>query len=171
MTYFILIFSIFKLGLSFFIENKNIQNNKVDIKNFYKILKKDKNLKKIYLVEFLKGINRYGVMSLVVSLLIIYNTTETALCQYLFATFFIFLQEFRGFFRFFASGQAKKSPRNSDARKFMQGRRFFPRFCTGSSRPALPFFAQNSPTSPFSPPYFFTRDRPTSPRDPFPFST
>lgn len=36
------------------------------------ILKTDSTLKKIYAIEFFKGINRNGVMSLVVSLLIIY---------------------------------------------------------------------------------------------------
>lgn len=72
----ILVFSILKLLLSFFIENRNIQNNKVDIKAFYEIIKKDTTLRKIYLIEFLKGINRYGVMSLVVSLLIIYQTNN-----------------------------------------------------------------------------------------------
>lgn len=72
----ILIFSIFKLILSFWIKNKNIQNSKVDLQDFYKILKNDVTLKRLYLIEFLKGINRYGVMSLVVSLLIIYQTNN-----------------------------------------------------------------------------------------------
>ena len=72
----ILLFSILKLILSFNIKNKNIQNSKVNLKEFYKIFKDDLNLRKIYLIEFLKGINRYGVMSLVVSLLIIYQTNN-----------------------------------------------------------------------------------------------
>lgn len=72
----ILIFSILKLILSFKIENKNTQNSKVNLKDFYEILKKDVTLRNLYLIEFLKGINRYGVMSLVVSLLIIYQTNN-----------------------------------------------------------------------------------------------
>lgn len=68
----IFIFSILKLIVSFKIENKNIQTKKFNIKAFYHILKKDNTLKKLYAIEFFKGINRNGVMSLVVSLLIIY---------------------------------------------------------------------------------------------------
>lgn len=72
----ILIFSILKLILSFFVKNKNVQKEKVNLKEFWKILQKDVILKKLYLVEFLKGITRYGVMSLIVSLLIIYHTSN-----------------------------------------------------------------------------------------------
>ena len=70
----ILVFSIIKIINSFNIKNKNIQASNIRIKEFVNELKKDKTLKKLYIIEFLKGINRYGVMSLVVSLLIIYNT-------------------------------------------------------------------------------------------------
>ena len=70
----ILVFSIIKIINSFNIKNKNIQTSNIRIKEFVAELKKDKILKKLYAIEFLKGINRYGVMSLVVSLLIIYNT-------------------------------------------------------------------------------------------------
>ena len=70
----ILVFSIIEIINSFNIENKNIQTSNIRIKDFVSELKKDKILKKLYAIEFLKGINRYGVMSLVVSLLIIYNT-------------------------------------------------------------------------------------------------
>ena len=70
----ILIFSILKLMLSFFIENKNEQKTKMNLKGFYAILKRDCILKKLYGIEFLKGITRYGVMGLIVSLLIIYHT-------------------------------------------------------------------------------------------------
>lgn len=72
----ILIFSILKLILSFKIKNKNVQTQKVNLKDFFNIFKKDTTLKKLYTIEFFKGINRYGVMSLVVSLLIIYNTSN-----------------------------------------------------------------------------------------------
>jgi len=72
----IFVFSILKLILSFKIKNTNIQNSKVNLKEFYKIFSKDSTLKKLYAIEFFKGINRYGVMSLVVSLLIIYQSTN-----------------------------------------------------------------------------------------------
>lgn len=69
-------FSIIKLILSFKIENKNVQNSKVNLKDFYNIWSKDSILKKLYTIEFFKGFNRYGVMSLVVSLLIIYQSNN-----------------------------------------------------------------------------------------------
>lgn len=69
-------FSIIKLILSFKIENKNVQNSKVNLKDFYNIWSKNSILKKLYAIEFFKGFNRYGVMSLVVSLLIIYQSNN-----------------------------------------------------------------------------------------------
>lgn len=72
----ILLFSLLKLRLSFLIENKNIQNTKINLREFWKILKKDATLKKLYFIEFFKGMTRYGVMSLIVSLLIIYHTKD-----------------------------------------------------------------------------------------------
>ncbi len=98
----IFIFSVFKLILSFKIKNKNIQSSKVNLKEFYNIFHKDSILKKIYTIEFFKGLNRYGVMSLVVSLLIIYQSNNelelgswtslfslfTIIAMYLFAKFY-----------------------------------------------------------------------------------
>ena len=72
----ILLFSILKLILSFNIKNRNVQKSKVKLKEFWNIAKKDSTLIKLYFIEFFKGINRYGVMSLVVSLLIIYQTNN-----------------------------------------------------------------------------------------------
>lgn len=72
----IFVFSILKLILSFKIKNKNIQHNTVKLKEFYNIFRKDYILKRLYLIEFFKGINIYGVMSLVVSLLIIYQSNN-----------------------------------------------------------------------------------------------
>ena len=72
----IFVFSLIKIAVTFKIENKNISNEKVDLRSFYNLYRKDAYLKKLYLIEFFKGINRYGVMSLVVSLLIIYNTNN-----------------------------------------------------------------------------------------------
>lgn len=70
----ILVFAILKLILSFFIQNKNVQTSQINLRKMWQIFAKDENLKKLYLIEFLKGFNRYGVMSLVVSLLMIYQT-------------------------------------------------------------------------------------------------
>lgn len=56
----IFVFAFLKLILSFFIENKNIQSSRINLKDFWKIIKKDLILKKIYFIEFLKGITRYG---------------------------------------------------------------------------------------------------------------
>ena len=72
----VFLFSILKLIISFKIENKNVQNSAVNLKEFYNIFYKDPILKKLYLIEFFKGLNRYGVMSLVVSLLIIYQSNN-----------------------------------------------------------------------------------------------
>lgn len=72
----ILVFSMLRLILSFFIENKNVQREKMNLREFWQIFKKDAILKKLYLVEFLKGITRYGVMGLIVSLLMIYQTSN-----------------------------------------------------------------------------------------------
>ena len=72
----ILVVSFFKLMLSFLIENKNVQTTNMNLKEFWNIFKRDKKLKRLYFIEFLKGITRYGVMSLIVSLLIIYHTKD-----------------------------------------------------------------------------------------------
>lgn len=72
----ILIFSLIKIILTFKIKNKKIMNSKTNLKEFYNLYKEDNYLKRIYLIEFFKGINRYGIMSLVVSLLIIYNSNN-----------------------------------------------------------------------------------------------
>lgn len=70
----ILIFSVAKFILSFFIENKNINSNKINLNKFIKEVKSNNKypIKKIYAVEFLKGITVNGALDLVVSLLIIY---------------------------------------------------------------------------------------------------
>ena len=70
----VFLFSILKLMLSFFIRNKNVQKTRIDLKAFFEILKKDNVLLKLYVIEFCKGFNRYGVMGLIISLLIIYQT-------------------------------------------------------------------------------------------------
>ena len=72
----IFFFTVIKIILTFKIKNKNITCERTNLKEFYNIYKKDKYLKKLYLIEFFKGINIYGVMSLIVSLLIIYNSNS-----------------------------------------------------------------------------------------------
>lgn len=69
----ILIFSLLRLGLSFFIQNKNIQEDGLRLREFVSRIKRDQKIKKLYQIEFFKGITVYGVMELVVSLLIIYE--------------------------------------------------------------------------------------------------
>lgn len=69
----ILVFSIMRIILTFCIKNKNMQEDSIDLKGFIKTIKKDNKIHKLYFIEFLKGISRYGVMQLVVSLLIIYE--------------------------------------------------------------------------------------------------
>lgn len=69
----ILIFSLLRLGLSFFIQNKNVQEDGLRLRKFVSMIKKDPKIKKLYHIEFFKGITVYGVMELVVSLLIIYE--------------------------------------------------------------------------------------------------
>lgn len=69
----ILIFSLLRFALSLFIQNKNIQEERLCLREFISRVKKDNKIKKLYHIEFLKGITIYGVMELVVSLLIIYE--------------------------------------------------------------------------------------------------
>lgn len=69
----ILVFSLLRFGLSLFIQNQNVQKEGIQLKEFITKMKKDNKIKKLYHIEFLKGITVYGVMELVVSLLIIYE--------------------------------------------------------------------------------------------------
>ena len=69
----ILIFSFLRFALSLLIQNINIQKEGLRLKEFIGIMKGDKKLKKLYYIEFFKGITVYGVMELVVFLLIIYE--------------------------------------------------------------------------------------------------
>lgn len=71
----VLILSTAKVIVSFFIKNKNVVKDKVKLKEFIKELNAHKEypIKKLYIIEFLKGITVNGVLSLVVSLLIIYE--------------------------------------------------------------------------------------------------
>ena len=72
----IFVFSLIKIILTFKLKNRNVRDNKTNLRKFYSLYKKDKYLKTLYFIEFFKGINRYGIMSLVVSLLIIYNSSN-----------------------------------------------------------------------------------------------
>ncbi len=71
----ILFFSLIKLGISFFIKNKNVNKEKINIPQFFKQVKKHTEypIKKLYTIEFLKGITFHGVLGIIVSLLIIYE--------------------------------------------------------------------------------------------------
>lgn len=65
----IITFSIIKLGISFFIKNKNVSNDKINIKRFKQEVKKHQEypVKKLYLIEFLKGITVNGALSIIIS--------------------------------------------------------------------------------------------------------
>ncbi|MBQ3352507.1 hypothetical protein IJG91_02535 [Candidatus Saccharibacteria bacterium] len=67
----IIVLTMTELLVSFFLKSKNETTKKLCLKKFYKKFKKDKTLWRLYLIEFLKGINRNGVMSLVAALIII----------------------------------------------------------------------------------------------------
>lgn len=71
----ILGFSLIKLGISFFIKNKNVSKEKINIPQFLKEVKNHTEypIKKLYIIEFLKGITLHGVLGIIVSLLIIYE--------------------------------------------------------------------------------------------------
>lgn len=67
----IIVLTIIELLASFFLKSKNHTTEKLNLKSFSKLIKTDKTLRRLYFIEFFKGINRNGVMSLVASLIII----------------------------------------------------------------------------------------------------
>ncbi len=71
----VLIFSIIRLINSYFMKNVNIVKEKIDLKKFIKAVKNKKQypIKKIYIIEFLKGITVNGVLEKIIALLIIYE--------------------------------------------------------------------------------------------------
>lgn len=71
----VFIFSIIKLIISFFIKNINVSKEKMNLKKFIRAVKQMPQypIKKLYIIEFLKGITVHGVLGIVISLLIIYE--------------------------------------------------------------------------------------------------
>jgi len=69
----VLVFTILTLIITLFIKDKNVQTKKMDLKRFAKILKDPKSdlLKKVYHIEFLRGITVSGTLTLIVMLLIV----------------------------------------------------------------------------------------------------
>lgn len=67
----VLILSGIRLVNSFFIKDIPHDQHKADFRGFSKILKKDRHMQRLFLIEFFKGINLYGVMVLLANLLII----------------------------------------------------------------------------------------------------
>ena len=67
----IIVVTILELLVSFFLKSKNKTTEKLNLRSFFNKFKKDKTLWKLYVIEFLKGFNRNGVMSLIASLIII----------------------------------------------------------------------------------------------------
>lgn len=64
----------FRLVNSFFIKNTPREPRKFNLQAFLQVLKRDRKLKRIFLIEFLKGINLYGVMGLLATLLIVMHS-------------------------------------------------------------------------------------------------
>lgn len=85
----IFIFSIIKLIISCFIKNMNVRKEKIDLKKFMDTIRKDTKypIKKLYLIEFLKGLTTHGVLSIIISLLIIYEV-KTELNLGIWSSFF-----------------------------------------------------------------------------------
>jgi len=76
----IIVITILELIVSFFLKSKNRTTEKLNLKSFSKKITKDKTLWKLYIIEFLKGFNRNGVMSLIASLIVIRTlSNETAI--------------------------------------------------------------------------------------------
>ena len=76
----IIVITVLELIVSFFLKSKNRTAEKLNLKSFSKKITKDKTLWKLYVIEFLKGFNRNGVMSLIASLIVIRAlSNETAI--------------------------------------------------------------------------------------------
>ena len=71
----VFIFSIIKVIITFFIKNVNNRNEKMNLKRFLKEVKDKPKypIKKLFIIEFLKGITFNGVLEIVISLLIMYE--------------------------------------------------------------------------------------------------
>lgn len=85
----VFIFSVIKLIISCFIKNINIVKNKMNLKKFIEIVKENPKypIKELYIIEFLKGITVHGVLSIIISLLIIYEV-KTELNLGMWSSFF-----------------------------------------------------------------------------------
>lgn len=85
----VFIFSIIKLIISCFIKNINVTKEKVNFRKFIKAVKENPQypIKKLYIIEFFKGITVHGVLSIVISLLIIYEV-KTELNLGIWSSFF-----------------------------------------------------------------------------------
>ena len=76
----IIVITVLELMVSFFLKSKNRTTEKLNLKSFSKKITKDRTLWKLYVIEFLKGFNRNGVMSLIASLIVIRAlSNETAI--------------------------------------------------------------------------------------------
>lgn len=85
----VFIFSIVKLINTFYIKNKNKIKNKINLRETWKVIrnKTEYPIKRLYLIEFLKGITVHGVLNIVISLLIMYEV-KTELNLGLWSSFF-----------------------------------------------------------------------------------
>lgn len=71
----VFVLSIIKVIITFFIKNVNNRNEKITLKRFVKEVKARPNypIKKLWVIEFFKGITFNGVLDIIISLLIIYE--------------------------------------------------------------------------------------------------
>lgn len=71
----VFIFTIIKLINSLFIKNINVEKEKMDLRKFINAVKENKQypVKRILIIEFLKGITVNGVLEKIIALLIIYE--------------------------------------------------------------------------------------------------
>lgn len=59
---------------SFFIKDTPRERRRFSLAAFLKVFKRDRQLRKLFIIEFLKGINLYGVMGLLATLLIVMHS-------------------------------------------------------------------------------------------------
>lgn len=85
----VFILSIIKVIVTLFIKNVNNRNERMDLKRFLQEVKARPNypIKKLYIIEFFKGITFNGVLDIIISLLIIYEV-KTELNLGIWSSFF-----------------------------------------------------------------------------------
>lgn len=85
----VFVLSIIKVIITLFIKNMNTRKEKLNLKRFLEAVKENPKypIKKLYIIEFLKGITFNGVLDIIISLLIIYEV-KTELNLGIWSSFF-----------------------------------------------------------------------------------